>query len=130
MKFDSYKVNPHHRARVPKKGRWTVDEWEELRLFALASEKKWTAFASTNHRVLWAISSTDTGHAKLGESDVNGRTIDLYIAKFVVDSNGQWHGYPVAPRTSDVPPVSVVTAWKHAGLVTKVDKNRILTGKL
>lgn len=107
-----------------------MDEWEELRLFALASEMKWTAFGSAKQRVLWAISSNGTTQTKLGEGDVCGKTIDLYIAKYVADSNDQWHGYPVAPRAADVPPASVVTAWKRAGLVSKVVENRILTGKL
>lgn len=125
MIFDSYKVNPQHRGRLPQgqKSRWTVDQWEELRLFSLAKEHEWKC---REDHILWALSSRATALQAVG---TDGKE-DLFIAKYVADHQHQWHGYPVSPRQFDIPPSEVIKAWVKDGLVSKAVGDRILRGKL
>lgn len=124
MKFERYTVNLDHRGKLPlsQKSRWTLSEWEELRLFALADEKGWTCLKNS---VLWSVKGDNSKLCTIG-IDADG---DLYIAKYTVNQS-EWHGYPVAPRQFDIPPANVLKMWVHEGLVTKAKASKILQGQM
>lgn len=126
MIFDCYKVNLQHRGKLPKaqKSQWVVDEWEELRLFALAQLHGWRCAKQSS---FWSIKAEHASPlCKIGE-DKDG---DLYLAKYVSDKQNQWHGYPVAPRQFDVPPSAVLQLWVSAEIMTRAKANKILQGKM
>ncbi len=126
MIFKAYKVKNDHRqpSLINKKSQWTVSEWDELNLFIIAYNEDWT---SPNKPQLW---STNGRENKIGEC-MDGKSLtDLYIAKYITDSNHhEWHGYPVSPRQYDIPPEKVLSLWLERGLIDKTDKSRIRGGK-
>lgn len=125
MKFESYKVNPQHRGILPlkQKSRWSIDEWEELRLFILANANSWKC---SKTGTLWSIYSNNQSPKKIGY-DSND---DLIVAKYVCDQQNQWHGYPVSTKQFDIPPSAVLDSWVSTGLVRKSVADKMLRGKL
>ena len=121
-RFLSYKVNPKHRVAIPSKTAsvWRVSEWKELQLFAIASAKGWC-----KDGILWAVMTDSSTLSKIGEDLQN----DLYIAKYRCDNNLEWHGYPVHPQDTDIPPDFVLESWRSDNLIDKRDKRRIQQGK-
>jgi hypothetical protein len=63
---------------------------------------------------------------RLGEDQIG----DLWIAKFVSDHNSEWHGYPVRPVKSDIPPAGAIEAWHKAGRIDLPDARRMQKGQL
>lgn len=63
---------------------------------------------------------------RLGE-DQDG---NLWIAKFVSDHNNDWHGYPVRPVKSDIPPAATIKAWCEAKRIDISDARRMQKGQL
>jgi hypothetical protein len=120
--FSSYKINDKHRAfkPSPKASIWKISEWEEVRLFATASDKNWY-----KNGIFWAIIKTGSKKLKLGEDLDN----DLCIAKYLCGSNSDWHGYPVHPKDKDIPPNEVLDLWLEEGLIDKADKRKIQRGQ-
>lgn len=121
-RFLSYKVNPKHRVARPSKTAsvWRVSEWKEIQLFAIASAKGWC-----KDGILWAVMTDSSTLSKIGEDLQN----DLYIAKYRCDNNLEWHGYPVHPQDTDIPPDFVLESWRSDNLIDKRDKRRIQQGK-
>lgn len=121
MKLSSYKVNPKHRGKPTQRASvWTVSEWTEILLFGRAKYKKWF-----KGDILWAIEVENHQIAKIGRD----LKCDLYIAKYICDSNSDWHGYPVFPKDHDIPPETVLEAWRQEEIINKADKRRIQQGK-
>ena len=121
-RFLSYKVSPKHRVARPSKTAsvWRVSEWKEIQLFAIASAKGWC-----KDGILWAVMTDSSTLSKIGEDLQN----DLYIAKYRCDNNLEWHGYPVHPQDTDIPPDFVLESWRSDNLIDKRDKRRIQQGK-
>jgi hypothetical protein len=124
MQFSSYKVNKKHRASKPTENAsiWTVSEWVEIHLFAMANSKGWWHI---DGKTLWAAMQENSRISKIGIDLDN----DLYIAKYKCDHNSEWHGYPVHPKDHDIPPEKVLESWREEKLIDKTDKRRIQTGK-
>lgn len=124
MKIAGYKVNRKHRDQTAKADctQWTVDEWEEIRLFTVAKSKMWVC----PKNCLW-VTHKNNGHlCAIGSSGVES----AYIAKFVVDHNHEWHGYPVTPlREADRPPTTILDSWRAEGLINKAQQGKIIKGK-
>ena len=123
-KFSSYKINPKHRVSKPSQtvSVWTVPEWDEVELFAMASANKWH-----KNGIFWAVMKKDSNSKilKIGEDLDN----DLGIAKYRCDSNLEWHGYPVHPKDHDIPPDEILELWRKKNLIDKRDKSKIQKGQ-
>ncbi|GJJ02770.1 hypothetical protein RugamoR64_33080 [Duganella rhizosphaerae] len=122
MQFGSYRVHTKHRAGKPteKASMWTVDNWKEIQLFSDASRNGW---ATPLKGWLWSI-DTVNGMSELGVDISN----ICYIAKFKIDHNNEWHGYPVHPRGDDIPPDAVLESWRLNSYIDSTDKKRIRSG--
>ncbi|EPQ9963587.1 hypothetical protein [Vibrio cholerae] len=124
MKLSSYKVNPKHRAQKPKEDctQWTVSEWVELNLFVEGQKKEWVCGKNN----VWSIEGSIGNYTEIG----NNGTASAYMAKYVTDHNGEWHGYPVVPsRQADRPPTTVLDSWKNSGIINKHIQSKITKGK-
>lgn len=124
MKLSSYKVNPKHRTQTPKEDctQWTVSEWIELNLFVEGQKNEWVCKKNN----VWSIQGSINNYIKIGH---NGSD-DAYMAKYVTDHNGEWHGYPVVPfRQADRPPTVILDNWKSRGIITKSMQASITKGK-
>jgi hypothetical protein len=125
--FKAYKVKSDHRkpSLIAKKSQWTISEWEELILFAVAKFRGWNVSQKSGKHELWSIYIQDDKRSKIGE-DSSG---DLFIAKYITDTNNEWHGYPVSPKLYDIPPEYILNLWLQEGLIDKADKKKIMGGK-
>lgn len=120
MKFKLYTVNYQHRGGLPlhQKAQWRVDEWEELRLFAMAQKNNWICEKSC----LWSVNE----EFKVIGEDERG---DLYYAKYWSNQDN-WHGFPVSSkRDADRPPSKTLKDWVDRGYVRKKIASRIAEGK-
>ncbi|WP_312834057.1 hypothetical protein [Comamonas sp.] len=118
MLIDSYRVNPKHRANKPSPNAsiWQVPAWREIELFALSQRDSICMKTQTS----WGCDINNIIGIDLHNN--------LYFAKFVVDQK-VWHGYPVHPRDSDIPPDHVLDAWLKAGVLSKSQRSKISEGK-
>ncbi|GHY53466.1 hypothetical protein VCSRO70_3586 [Vibrio cholerae] len=123
MKDIRYVVNPKHRNMPPKEDRtqWIVSAWHEIKLFGEGQLNGWVHENNT----VWAIEYNGEKHTTLGETD---RRV-AYMAKYVVDHNNEWHGYPVSPSNADRPPSSILDDWENKGLISAPKKRKIVQGK-
>jgi hypothetical protein len=119
MQFGSYRVHTKHRISKPtaEASVWTVDNWTEIQLFADASRNGWS---TPKKGWLWSI-DTINGLSPIGLDIEN----ICYIAKFKIDHNNEWHGYPVHPRDDDIPPEAVLESWRLKSYIDNTDKKRI-----
>jgi hypothetical protein len=124
MQITSYKVNNKHRMGKPteKASMWTVSEWVEIQIFGEAGVKEWK---SPKRAVLWSLLPSDNRLKQIGK-DVSH---NLFFAKFICDGNNEWHGYPVHPRGSDIPPETVLELWRQSSLIDKATKKKIQGGQ-
>lgn len=121
MLFKNYTVNYQHRGllSITQKSQWTINEWDELKLFIKAQTYNWICEKEN----LWSI---DDKFNVIGE-DQNGA---LFLAKFVVDQ-ACWHGYPVSSkRHGDRPPSDTLKSWVEQKIITKSTASKIAQGKL
>ncbi|WP_171325086.1 hypothetical protein [Vibrio tubiashii] len=125
MKVERYRVNEKHRKNAAKKDctQWTVTDFHEIRLFADGQINGWTC---DNDKTIWSIESVDGQVTVLG---YNGNS-DAKLAKFIVDHNNEWHGYPISPiRSGDKPPTAILDAWEKKGIISRPERRKINTGK-
>lgn len=124
MSISRYVINPKHRVLNPtaQASVWRITEWAEVKLCVEAAISQWMCSKGS----LWnsSVQVGDPG-ARLGE-DTQG---DLWIGKFVCDHNKEWHGYPVRPRGSDIPPTAVIEAWTAQNRISLPVARRIHQGK-
>ncbi|MEI8656654.1 hypothetical protein [Vibrio sp. Hal054] len=124
MKLSGYKVNPKHRKQKPKEDctQWLVSEWVELNLFVNGKNNEWI----DDKNNVWSIEGFIDKWTKLGTTGTN----DAYMAKYVVDHNGEWHGYPVCPvKDADRPPTHILDDWKDRGIINKAKQAKINRGR-
>ncbi|EON88413.1 hypothetical protein [Plesiomonas shigelloides] len=124
MKLSGYKVNPKHRKQKAKNDctQWLVSEWDELDLFVYGRNNAWV----DNKNNVWSINGSIGNWTKLGTTGTN----DAYMAKYVVDHNGEWHGYPVCPeKDADRPPTNILDDWKAKGIIDKATQAKINKGR-
>lgn len=125
MPISRYVLNQKHRVAQPTAvaSVWRISDWHEVALCSEAAVKKWTC----SKGALWnASASFGVSTHRLGE-DQNG---DLWVAKFVSDHNSEWHGYPVRPVKSDIPPAEAIRAWCEVGRIDVSDARRMQKGQL
>ncbi|ENJ5959321.1 hypothetical protein AB1Z15_000510 [Vibrio parahaemolyticus] len=123
LRFSGYKVNPKHRKNKPKDDctQWEVDEWTEIKLFTEGMANDWVC----NDGHIWSIE-----HSTVVLGDSGNARSKPYYAKFVVDNNHEWHGYPVSSkRPNDRPPTKVLDSWQKDNLITKKQQNNITKGR-
>jgi hypothetical protein len=125
MTISRYVLNQKHRIAQPTNvaSVWRVSDWQEIALCAEAAMKEWKC----GKGALWNASEQvgSTEH-RLGE-DTNG---DLWVSKFVSDNNDEWHGYPVRPVQTDIPPAATIEAWCEVGRISIVNARRMQKGQL
>ncbi|MDY4377398.1 hypothetical protein SOV92_06015 [Pectobacterium brasiliense] len=108
-----YVINPKHRLNAAKTDctQWTVTTNEELDCFEKSINNKYLC----SSQCYWWVVDKETCE-RLGRTDVD----DAYIAKFVVDNNATWHGYPVTgKREGDIPDSSILTIWGNSKVIKK-----------
>jgi hypothetical protein len=124
LRFSTYKVNRKHRDQTAKHNctQWTISEWDEIRLFSVAKTNEWKCIKNC----LWAIEKEDGDFSELGKTD----KYTAFIAKYVVDNNQEWHGYPVTPsRDADRPPTEILDSWRSKNIISKAQQGKIIKGK-
>ncbi|EHZ7344810.1 MULTISPECIES: hypothetical protein [Vibrio] len=124
MKLSGYTVNPKHRTQKAKPDctQWLVTEWVELSLFVEAKNNEWIC----TKNCVWSIDGYSDSWTVLGTTGNE----TAYMAKYVVDNNGLWHGYPICPaRDADRPPTSVLDDWKSRGIINKAKQRKINQGR-
>lgn len=108
-----YVINPKHRCNAAKADctQWTVTENEELVCFGNSIVNNYLCPS----QCYWWVVDKETSQ-RLGKTDID----DAYIAKFVVDNNATWHGYPVTgKRELDIPDSSILIIWGNSGVLKK-----------
>ena len=113
---------------------WTILEWEELFLCAIAGIKGWKSPEKDN--VLWSLALDENKRIrKLGvgvEQNKSGKKqgqTDLFFAKFTLDHNNQWHSYPVLAIGHDIPPSCVLQKWLNGEIIDKATVRKITKGQ-
>ncbi len=125
MRISRYVLNQKHRAAQPSANAsvWRIPDWEEISLCVEAAKKQWTCAKGS----IWNASASVTlATARLGE-DTQG---DLWVGKFISDHNDEWHGYPVRPIKTDIPPAVAIRAWVALGRITLANARRMQKGQL
>lgn len=122
-----YQPHPHHRdlAYANLKSQWCIPHAAEVSVFERAMDSGW--LARDSYWGLYVVNAT---------TEVLGFTASpefrrVKLAKFVGAENALWHGYPVAHWLSpwDKPALSVLRAWKEAGLIDQHAFAKIHRGK-
>lgn len=125
MKVKSYKINDKHRKNAAREDRtqWKISDFYEIKLFAEGQLNGWIC---DNDSTIWSIEKSNGTHTILG---TNGSS-DAKLAKYVVDNNDEWHGYPVSPiRSGDKPPSCILEDWERKGLISRPERRKINSGK-
>jgi hypothetical protein len=122
-----YVNHPQHRsaAFAGQKSQWTIAIPDEQSCYQASVAKNWQY---SNY--FWGLHVNGTTPSVLGTSP-QPNPDQLHIAKFVGDTQGNWHGYPVAPWLSpfDKPHESVLKLWLIGGLIKKQAFSKIHRGK-
>lgn len=125
MKVDRYQVNGKHRTNAAKEDRtqWDVSTFHEIKLFAEAQMNGWIC---DNNKTIWAIEFINDEYTTLGN---NGES-EARLAKYIVDHNNEWHGYPVSTeRNGDRPPSEILDKWISRNIISKSVRRKIQQGK-
>lgn len=124
MLFESYKIKSDHRdvSMMKHKSQWSISQWQELNLFSTAHANGWFI---KDKGTVWAILVSSDGLNVLGTDS----SYELFIARYTCDQ-GQWHGYPVAPKQHDRPPSNILKTWHSSGLINNSTMNKWLQGKI
>lgn len=124
-----YTPHPHHRsaAFVHTKSQWSVQVPEEISCYQTSVSNNWIC-SSNNYWGLLLHGNTpqNVGFSPLPESR------PLFVAKFVGDQQGNWHGYPVATWLSpfDKPVIDILKKWQNLGYINGSQKAKLYRGKL
>lgn len=123
----AYTPNPQHRntAFASVKSQWLVPQAAEVGCFALAIRSNWTA-----NDCYWGLHIVEEGPTPLGRAPAPA-SCELHMAKFVGDTLGNWHGYPVAHWLSpfDKPAADILISWMQLGFINKPTMSKIHRGK-
>jgi hypothetical protein len=125
VKVERYIVNDKHRKNAAKTDctQWGVSDFYEIKLFAEGQINGWIC---DDNKTIWSIERNDGSHTVLGSNGSN----DAKLAKYVVDHNNEWHGYPVSPnRNGDKPSTAILKDWESKELITRPERRKINTGK-
>ncbi|MDD2396172.1 MAG: hypothetical protein PHG12_10580 [Sphaerochaeta sp.] len=118
-------VKYHHQKILLSKSVWTISQSAELKMFVDSISLK---YFDSNYESSYNIIFNNNCLQMIGESPNND---PLFIGKFISkDKAINWHGYPAnhIKNRQDIPPDSILTSWKNAGLSTR-DIKRIKKGK-
>ena len=122
-----YRHHPHHRqaAYARQKSQWTISETIELAVYQNSVNNNWLADTAYWGLHLKGYIAHQLGVSRQPSSD------GLKIAKFVVDQQNNWHGYPVAHWISpwDNPSDEILRKWKAAGIINKAKMAKIHRGQ-
>lgn len=126
-----YTPHPQHRsaAYANAKSQWSIAIDDEHVCYTLSTLQRWTC-----GDCYWGLHVPTQGPAPipapLGVSPLPNQ-FPLKIAKFVGDSVGNWHGYPVAHWLSpfDKPDTPVLRAWLASGYISRPTMAKIHRGK-
>ncbi len=129
MRFSCYQINTQHRNGKTNKSQWIVDEITELEIFLRGFKNGWT---DSKKQYIWSFFQTPFSSIIGSErSNNNSSQKSLYMAKFSVDNNNTWHGYPISSYLqADHPPQTLVNKWMETGTVNKKEYNKWVKGKL
>ena len=119
-----YLMNAIHRNRTPNKSQWTITPEEELRTFRICEANRWYS-----GNVGWGLHLN--GNRPLWLGLTRDHKQPTFIAKFVGDASGTWHGYP-ADHTSnirDIPFERVLLSWLTRSLFSKAKIRKIARGQ-
>lgn len=123
----AYVPHPQHRSAVfaRQKSQWTISLPDEQHCYQVSLDSQWNCGSH-----YWGLYVADDIPSALGTSPQPAQE-PLHIAKFVGDTQGNWHGYPVAPWLSpfDKPNESVLKIWLTSGLIKKQAFSKIHRGK-
>lgn len=123
VKSKKYIVNPKHRTPPPKVDctQWTVDEKKEMLFF---SESICYGLLCCKGFYWWVVKKGT--HEPIGETDIN----DAYIAKYVVNNDQEWHGYPVTGlRRNDIPSSAILQILRENHLLEKKYMSNLSSGR-
>ena len=123
----AYIPHPQHRsvAFAGQKSQWTISLLDEQNCYQASASGEWSC-----GDCFWGLFLAGDRPSTLGTSPHPVRD-PLHIANFVGDTQGNWHGYPVAPWLSpfDKPGESVLKIWLMGGLIKKQAFSKIHRGK-
>lgn len=124
-----YKPNLIHRNNgyAKKKSQWCITVADETTCYSTAVKQNWSYNNSFWGLHILAGASTPS---VLGVSTPPS-SCRVHIAKFVGDSHGDWHGYPVAHWLSpfDKPGENVLRDWRDKGFISNSVFSRMHRGK-
>jgi hypothetical protein len=122
-----YTPHPQHRSAefAAVKSQWSIAVDDEHLCYQTAEVNGWSC-----SRFYWGLHAPMKTPTQLGVSPLPDR-YPLQIAKFVGDSVGNWHGYPVAHWLSpfDKPDAPVLQIWYSTGFISRPTMAKIHRGK-
>ena len=123
----AYTPHPQHRsaAFANQKSQWVIAVGDEVQCYQMATVNNWA-----HAGVYWGLHLQAQSPAPLGHAP-HPLASALHIAKFVGDTLGNWHGYPVAHWLSpfDKPQANVLTQWVQSGYISRPAMGKIHRGK-
>ena len=92
----AYVPHPQHRnaAFAGQKSQWTISVPNEQNCYQASTKHQWSC-----GNYFWGLYMIGNTPSALGISPQPIQDT-LHIAKFIGDTQGNWHGYPVAPWLS------------------------------
>ena len=119
-----YVPNVIHRNRTPNKSQWTITLEEELNTFRSCTNNRWYL-----EHVGWGLHLSGNNPLWLGLTRDHKRC--TFIAKFVGDASGTWHGFPAdhTRNIRDIPFESVLHAWLNKNFLSKAKIRKIVRGQ-
>jgi hypothetical protein len=122
-----YIHHPQHRsaAFASEKSQWLIALNEEESCYTTATSKSWAC-----NGCYWGLHLAGPRPTVLGVAPLPLEA-KLHIAKFVGDTTGNWHGYPVAHWLSpyDKPDRKVLDSWVELGFISVPKMAKIHRGK-
>ena len=122
-----YIIHPHHRSKgyEAQKSQWTIPPQDEEACFNISLKNNWL-----HNESCWGLHIVNNKADLIGYSPLPAKD-PLKIAKFVVDQQNNWHGYPVAPWKNpyDKPDQTILMNWLDSGYISKSSMAKIHRGK-
>lgn len=124
-----YKANLLHRntGYSNQKSQWSITLVDETKCYSSAVVQNWN-----HNNCYWGLHIVAGAHSPqvLGKSTPPS-SCNVQVAKFVGNTQGEWHGYPVAHWLSpyDKPGESVLRDWLAKGIINNSVFSRIHRGK-
>lgn len=129
IELPKYIVNMQHRnaAMSSKKSQWLISTYQEGYIFSETFNKGWADKVALKG---WGLHLVENVPSVLGKSHAPSFA-DVKIAKFVANSQGEWHGYPVAHWISpfDKPSEAIARVWLDLLYINKPTFAKLLRGK-